>query len=509
VVWSSRIGAGLVTGLAAILTIRSLRWPLVHDGPLLHYIAARILDGAAPYRDLFDMNFPGVYVVHVLALRLFGPGDAGFRAFDLTLLGLVAVGLFLMVTPHGRAAGVLAAALFWLYHVAGGPWRTAQRDLILCLPLAAAAIASLSYARTGRGLALGVAGLALGSAAWIKPHALVLAPLVAALAWRPPGGRGDADRAARLLTLAVGCLVPAVPVLVWLGMTQSLGAFLDIVGGYLVPLYSRLGRDLLWPMLWLEVGPWVLVGLGLWALFGLIALRRNGAASGETAILGAGAAYGVLHFLLQGKGWGYHLYPLALFAIALGAAGLGTAARAGRRGLVVALAGALGLTVTGVWAKGVPNLDPHWVAAASARAQAVAQALRPVVAAGGTVEVLDTNDGGIHALFLLGARQPTRFLYDFHFYHDAGHPYVDRLRRELLDELRAAEPTAVVLFQRGWPHGGYDRLAGFPALEEWLRAGYRQSAEGDGYRVFERKVAAGAGRAGTAGARPEPVTPSG
>jgi hypothetical protein len=46
VVWTSRIGVGLVTGLAGILTIRSLQWPLVHDGPLLHYIAAQILDGA-------------------------------------------------------------------------------------------------------------------------------------------------------------------------------------------------------------------------------------------------------------------------------------------------------------------------------------------------------------------------------------------------------------------------------------------------------------------------------
>ena len=53
---------GLVAGFAAVaaaLAWRSLSWPLVHDGPILHYIAWRIADGAAPYRDLFDMNQPG------------------------------------------------------------------------------------------------------------------------------------------------------------------------------------------------------------------------------------------------------------------------------------------------------------------------------------------------------------------------------------------------------------------------------------------------------------------
>src|SRR5262249_56406613 len=52
--------AGLaVIGTAAAaltLTVRSLDWPLAHDPPLFHYVAARIRAGAVPYRDLFDMN---------------------------------------------------------------------------------------------------------------------------------------------------------------------------------------------------------------------------------------------------------------------------------------------------------------------------------------------------------------------------------------------------------------------------------------------------------------------
>ena len=60
----------------------------------MHYIAWRILEGAAPYRDLFDMNFPGVYAAHALLLVTLGPGDHAFRVFDLTLLAAACAGLW-------------------------------------------------------------------------------------------------------------------------------------------------------------------------------------------------------------------------------------------------------------------------------------------------------------------------------------------------------------------------------------------------------------------------------
>src|SRR5262249_57344433 len=115
---------------------------------------------------------------------------------------------------------------------------------------------------------------------------------------------------------------------------------------------------------------------------------------------------------------------------------------------------------------------------------AVPAGLPPGVPAGGTVQVLATTDGGVHALYLLRLRQPTRFLYDFHFYHDVEHPTVRRLRAELLEGLRARPPAAVVLFERGWPAGDYGRLRRFPELAGWLEAGYRVAAGGGGVRGY-------------------------
>src|SRR5262249_34025723 len=157
-----------------------------------------------------------------------------------------------------------------------------------------------------------------------------------------------------------------------------------------------------------------------------------------------------------------HLYPLALFLTALGGAGFDAARAGGRRTLSLMLAIALTATTGALWAKGQRNLAPVWIDQKLARVTRLSASLRPIVLAGGTVQVLDTAEGGIHALLRLGVRQPSRFLYDFPFYNDVGHPYAQRLRAELMDALRTKPPVAVAVFERGWPAGGYERLAEFP-----------------------------------------------
>src|SRR6185503_7550887 len=157
--------------LAAYLAWRSLDWPLIHDAPLMHYIAWVIGQGGVPYRDVFDMNLPGVYVIHAAVIGLLGPGDLAWRLFDL-----------------GWLAGT-GALLFALYHLSGGVWRVGQRDFLLCLFLLAGAY---GVARSiERGGALGPlvwGGLAIGIGMTVKPHAGVFwlgaAALAAWGAWR-------------------------------------------------------------------------------------------------------------------------------------------------------------------------------------------------------------------------------------------------------------------------------------------------------------------------------------
>ncbi len=488
-----RIGAASAVSLVALAALQVLwasrGWRLVHDAPIMHYVAWQILEGATPYRDLFDMNFPGVYVAHLLVLATLGSGDLAFRLFDVALLGVTGAGLWAALRSSGPSGGPAAAALFGLYHVAGGPWLAGQRELLLCALLAwsaAGAIAWTGASSRARPRLLGGTAVALGAAVWVKPHAALLVPPLAWWVWSRCQGP---MRIRALVTVGAGLALPGVAFLAWLGWAGGLAAFMDITLGYLIPLYSRLGRsELVRELAERDYGLLVLLGLAVWAGLGATVLtltRRRGA----LAVLATGLGYGAAHFWLQGRGWEYHFYPLALFAVAVGGAGLGASVASRRGWLTATLVIALAVTAAALWTKGQRNLAPAWIEAKTTRVGRVSAALEPLVATGGTVQVLDTTDGGIHALLRVKSRQPSRFLYDFHFHHDVGHPYVRRLRAELIGALRARPPAAVVVFAQGWPAGGYERVAGFPELQDWLSTGYRLAEEGDGYRLYVGRAA--------------------
>jgi hypothetical protein len=131
--------------------------------------------------------------------------------------------------------------------------------------------------------------------------------------------------------------------------------------------------------------------------------------------------------------------------------------------------------------------ESGWVSAKARRVSAVVEALKRYLEPGDHVQVLDTTDGGIHALLRLGIAQPTRFLYDFHFFHDTGTPVVRALRRELLRGLERRPPRCVVFFAGGWPTGGWERLSSFPELQRLLAARYREAVRGDGFIVYAKR----------------------
>src|SRR5919108_6319420 len=171
---SALIAAGVA--FVALLAWRSLTWPLIHDVALLHYVAWRIGEGAIPYRDLFDMNQPGTYLIHLAVLRGLGGGDLAWRLVDLGWLAATAGAIAVFAAPWGALASAAGALLFATYHLAGGAWQAGQRDFLLCLFLI---VGTLGVARwlegRGRLASLACSGAAMGAAITVKPHAALLA----------------------------------------------------------------------------------------------------------------------------------------------------------------------------------------------------------------------------------------------------------------------------------------------------------------------------------------------
>jgi len=249
-----------------------------------------------------------------------------------------------------------------------------------------------------------------------------------------------------------------------------------------LPLYSRLGRTtgllVYRPEVWIPLGAGVVI-----ALISAIGARRFGARHAAAVL---GVLYGIAHVAAQGKGWEYHLYPLAAFAIVLLFAELTPTLARPRRPLAVAMVVSVVLTGWLLASKAAQTSPAGWERAKAERVRLLAADLAGRLRPGDTVQMFDTTGGGIHALLLVRAAEPTRFIYDFHFFHDPAHPTIRALREELVRGLAARPPRLIVLFEQGWPRGGYERVDTFVALRDVL-AGYDLVRPGPGYRIYAQR----------------------
>jgi hypothetical protein len=475
----------LVIGLLAVVLYvgrLTLGWPLIHDAPLMHYIAWRISEGAVPYRDLFDMNFPGVYLLHLLALTVLGEGGVGWRTFDLAWLALAALGVAALAAPWGRVAAAGGALCFAAYHLRGGAWQAGQRDFLLCPFLLGGALGVARWHERRETSALWLAGLALGAGVMVKPHAVLF--VAAMLALVVATARGDA-RWRSPAVFAAGLVIVPGAIVGWMAAIGGLRPWWDIVFGYLVPLYSKLGRSAAtWGVVY-ERPLWPVIALALALSLGHACLARR--LTFRHLVVVTGLAYGLVHYFGQGKGWEYHLYPLAAFASVLLFSEI-TAALRSRASLVGAplYAALVALVVLLGW-NGVIEAHTDWVRRKERVVTVLTEDLDARLRRDDTVQVLDTTDGGVHALYRLGLVQPTRFIYDFHFFHDTSTPTIQALRAELVGGLERRPPRLIVLFRRGWPGGREERIAGFPELARILAQRYVIAVDRRDYVIYAKR----------------------
>jgi len=139
-------------------------------------------------------------------------------------------------------------------------------------------------------------------------------------------------------------------------------------------------------------------------------------------------------------------------------------------------------------AKGVDALEEPWIADKARRVAALTRDLASRVPPGAMAQVIDVTEGGVHALWSLRLREPTRFIYDFHFFHDTGDPRIVALREEFVAGLAAQPPAAIVVLRDTWNRLGYERLADWPDVARLLARSYTLAVEGDDYRIYVKRA---------------------
>jgi hypothetical protein len=492
----------LLAGVLVAAAVDSLRWPYIHDSPLMLYAGWHMAEGGVPYRDLFDMNVPGTYFAMWVLGATFGWERLGFRIFDLLCLSILAAGTFAWLRKSGRAPAVAASLLFPLWYLAAGPSTSMQREFLALVPFAVALGVGESSLPSGvRSL---VAGVAMGAAALIKPQFLLLAlpPLA-----RQAAMAQSAERV-RLIALAgVGIALPVAAAGAFLAYRGGLDAFIDIATGYW-PLYSQLSgshqalsgqhrlRYLAESTLEGLRNPYILL-----ALAGLGAVIAEGQRRNMAWMLAAMIAAAALYPAFSGQFWTYHWLPLqyvllataslALMSFTVSAWSAGHIIRAAAASITLIAVGSTAGAALFASSSGDPASD---VVRSRARALGVpgevAEYLRAHLRPGDLVQPLDWTGGAVHGMLDARARLATRFMYDFHFYHHVDTPYIVRLRRQFMRQLAAARPRFVVRVTDGrpWP-GGPGTSREFPALDAFLETEYRVVHAGATYRILERVTA--------------------
>lgn len=88
--------------VATLLLLPLAIFPFGNDQALYFLGGAKILQGAAHYREILDLKPPLIYHIYALAIALFGHGTYAIRIFDILVQGITA---WMMISVVRRASG--------------------------------------------------------------------------------------------------------------------------------------------------------------------------------------------------------------------------------------------------------------------------------------------------------------------------------------------------------------------------------------------------------------------
>jgi hypothetical protein len=444
-----------VAAVAGWLLWRSRDWPLVGDATILHFIAAQLKMGAVPYRDIADVNMPLTYVIHAAVVTIGGMSDVAWRAFDVLAAAVLSGLIFVLVAPAGRAVAILALLAVLVMHLLLGPFSAGQRDFLMSIPAVAAAWVSARAAedQKHRSVYLLLAGAFALTAASIKPTGLLLLllPLLAARLYRR-----DA------ISIVAGAAGVALLIAATLAAWSALGAFVLLLRE-LLPLYSSMGTRSLPEIL--EALQWLvpIAGLALAAALGIAIPKPP-----RLRVMIGLTVFGLIHLLVQQKGWSYHVYPLGIGLACWGAWALANLSPARAFACLVVMASTL------VWLipASLSRVENYAALRAAAEMKSTLQRYLP---SGARVQVLDADNGAFLAMARAGMRQATAHIQWFSLLLAK-----DWVRSDFLAALQTDLPEGILLTNAQWPKWpGFEAADDWPAFAALLASRYQLIATGN------------------------------
>jgi hypothetical protein len=457
-----------LVALSGFFVLTTLHWPLVGDASLIHYVVFLMQHGRAPYRDIVDINMPGMYLIDWVVIKCVGSGSLAWRFFDLLLMAVAAVGMLVIAWPHSRFAGCFSAALFLLIHGRDGIAQTGQRDLIMSALLLASMVFLFLAFRNKNPYLIALTGLFAGIATTVKPTAALftVAFLIAAFLF----ARKCHSSGWRYLANGIaGLTLPIAIIIIFLACEDALAAFWVTLHG-LVLYHAGLDHHPLGFLLLHSISP-LLPLVVPWAY---LMIRQQRWRCWEDATLLIAIACGLISYCVQGKGYPYHRYPLLAFLLLSMGLCFTSAWRA--RGFDRVIGGAALLV-------GVLVIAPTSAVVSSRydwRNQEFFTSLQSDLdRLGGAglsnhIQCMDTSSGCIDTLDRMDLIQSTGFLYDCYVLNADQTPVTEEIRTRFWKALQANPPRVFVVTDQlclGNPPA-FGKIGNWPLFNRYLDTNY-------------------------------------
>lgn len=311
----------------------SLYWPLSIslDAALMRFHAWSLLQGRWPYRDIETLNLPATHYINALSLLILGNSDLAFRWMDLCWVFALALSCATYLWRYNRLAAGVGFILVLNLTLIATPLGAFQRETLMLL-FWMLALCTLDHARlqaskpTAWLLLSG--GLATASI-FIKPTGAIFC-LGLFIYFMVAGGLPARQRGKHSQKMIAGgfsvLLMICIPLMLAGMDTTHLDSYLYYFQGWSRLQTTRPISDLLLHLFTLnpihtsiplsapvstpfDTGHLTLLHIAL--LIAFIYIKRKQTKPGPDGlwiILGTG----FLHYLIQRKGFAYHVFPLWL-----------------------------------------------------------------------------------------------------------------------------------------------------------------------------------------------------
>jgi hypothetical protein len=488
-----------LVGCLLLFVIRTWHWPLMGDAALMHYVVFLMDHGMAPYRDIVDPNMPTTLLIEGAVMHLFGGDSLPWRLFDLSLLAVSAVAMFVICKPYSRFAALFAACLFALIHGRDGLIELGQRDLTMTVCLLLGYAFLFTGLRTDRAAhppqktrpwMTALFGVFCGVATTIKPSVLFLAPTVLLLAVITLRRRQQ-PFAPHIVAGVLGMLSPILLIFAWLQHQHITADFLRTLT-QLLPYFLLLGPRSYTHLILHSISSVMLPVVLLW--LPIVILKKDWITWERAALLVA-VLFGLASFYLQRKGFPYHRYPSEAFLLLLIAIDFTTILKTNpahwrlrfttSSKLLPGLAMA-GTIVGVVFVAGGSTAHALWQ---DWRNQEFDTMLRADLnRLGGEklnnrVQCLDMADGCIPTLYNMRLVQATGYLYDCYMLSNQPGTERDRSREAFWQAITNNPPAVFVVSSNDCdpatqrPGYTYQKMSRWPHFDDYLKANYHLDAE--------------------------------